>query len=116
MMHNVGLRCADEDGSLAVLSPELTGVFCDVDFDDGPEAIWLLADRRLSAGGRQRADNARKVIFLQTMDGTAILGYAGLGMTAMGTEPADWMSAVLRGRNLPLEHSLRVLAEAMKQQ
>jgi hypothetical protein len=46
----------------------------------------------------------------------AILGYAGLGLTALGTEPADWMSAVLRGRNLPLEQSLAVLAEAMKKQ
>jgi hypothetical protein len=55
-------------------------------------------------------------MFLETTDGVAILGYAGLGATALGTEPADWMSAVLRGRNLPLEHSLNVLAEAMKQQ
>jgi hypothetical protein len=55
-------------------------------------------------------------MFLETTDGTAILGYAGLGTTALGTEPADWMSAVLRGRNLPLEPSLAVLAEALKKQ
>jgi hypothetical protein len=81
-----------------------------------PETIWLLADRRLSAPGRPARDNARKVMFLETIDGTAILGYAGLGATALGTEPADWMSAVLRGRNLPLEQSLAVLAEALKKQ
>lgn len=56
------------------------------------------------------------MMFLETTDGTAILGYAGLGATSRGTEPADWMSAVLRGRNLPLEQSLGVVAEAMKQQ
>ena len=40
----------------------------------------------------------------------------GLERQIRGTEPADWMSAVLRGRNLPLEQSLAVLAEAMKSQ
>jgi hypothetical protein len=83
---------------------------------NGPESIWLLADRRLSSNGRTMKDDARKVMFLETTDGVAILGYAGLGATALGTEPADWMSAVLRGRNLPLEQSLNVLAEAMKKQ
>lgn len=56
------------------------------------------------------------MIFLETTDGVAILGYAGLGATARGTEPADWMSAVLRGRNLPLEQSLGELAGAMQRQ
>jgi hypothetical protein len=83
---------------------------------NGPESIWLLADRRLSYKGRPPKDDARKVMFLETTDGVAILGYAGLGATARGTEPADWMSAVLRGRNLPLEQSLGVMAEAMKKQ
>jgi len=83
---------------------------------NGPESIWLLADRRLSAKGRAFRDDARKTMFLETTDGVAILGCAGLGATARGTEPADWMSAVLRGRNLPLERSLDVLAEAMRTQ
>ncbi len=83
---------------------------------NGPESIWLLADRRLSYKGRPLKDDAHKVMFLETTDGVAILGYAGLGATVLGTEPADWMSAVLRGRNLPLEQSLGVLAEAMKKQ
>ena len=83
---------------------------------NGPEAIWLLADRRLSFKGRPPKDDARKVMFLETNDGVAILGYAGLGATPHGTEPADWMSAVLRGRNLPLEQSLGVLASAIKRQ
>jgi hypothetical protein len=83
---------------------------------NGRETIWLLADRRLSAKGREPKDGARKVMFLETTDGVAILGYAGLGATALGTEPADWMSAVLRSRNLPLEQSLGILAEAMKKQ
>jgi hypothetical protein len=83
---------------------------------NGPDSIWLLADRRLSRGGRPLKDDACKIMFIETTDGVAILGYAGLGATACGTEPSDWMSAVLRGRNLPLEQSLGVLAEAMKQQ
>jgi hypothetical protein len=49
-------------------------------------------------------------MFLETADGVAILGYAGLGATALATEPAHWMRAVLRGRVLPLERSLEVLA------
>jgi hypothetical protein len=83
---------------------------------NGPESIWLVADRRLSNKGRPVKDDARKVMFLETTDGVAILGYAGLGATARGTEPADWMSAVLRGRNMPLEQSLGTLADAMKKQ
>jgi hypothetical protein len=84
---------------------------------NGPETIWVLADRRLSYNGRPPKDDARKVMFLETNDdGVAILGYAGLGATARGTEPADWMSAVLRGRNVPLEEALGKLADALKAQ
>jgi len=56
---------------------------------NGPETIWLLADRRLSFKDRPPKDDARKVMFLETTDGVAILGYAGLGVTGLGTEPAD---------------------------
>lgn len=80
------------------------------------ETIWLLADRRLSRRGQVVMDDARKVMTLETTDGIALLGYAGLGATALGTEPSDWMSNVLRGRNLPLEASLSVLANAVKAQ
>lgn len=83
---------------------------------NGPDTIWLLADRRLCSNGRPIKDDARKIMFLESDDGVAILGYAGLGATAVGTEPTDWMSSVLRGRNLSLEQSLGVLAEAMKKQ
>jgi hypothetical protein len=84
----------------------------------GPKTIWLLCDRRLSyGGGRPPKDDARKVMILETIDkGKAICGYSGLGKTARGSEPSDWMSAVLRGRNLPLEQSLGVLAQAMKRE
>jgi hypothetical protein len=83
-----------------------------------PETIWLLADRRLSRGNPPVPvkDDARKVMFLETDDGVAILGYAGLGSTDLGTEPVDWMNRVLRGRKLPLEQSLGVLADALKAQ
>lgn len=81
-----------------------------------PESIWLLVDRRLLVEGRPLKDDACKAMFLECTDGLAILGYAGLGATALGTEPSDWMSGVLRGRNLPLEQSLGVLAEAVRAQ
>jgi hypothetical protein len=80
------------------------------------ESIWMLADRRLSYRNRPPNEDGRKMMFLETTDGVAILGYAGLGATIKGTEPADWMSAVLRGRNLPLEQSLGELAGAMQRQ
>jgi hypothetical protein len=83
---------------------------------NGPETIWLLADRRLSLKNGTPRDDGCKVMFLETTDGVAILGYTGLGATRRGTQPADWMSGVLRGRNFPLEQSLDVLAEAMKRQ
>ncbi len=83
---------------------------------NGVGSIWMLADRRLSYRGRPPKDDARKIMLLSTKDATAILGYAGLGATALGTEPSDWMSAVLRGRNMPLEASLGAIADAMKRQ
>lgn len=79
----------------------------------GPQTIWALADRRLSRPSLLPFDNACKLMSLNTTDGEAILGYAGLGRTALGTEPSKWMSAVLRGQNLSMEDSLRVLANAV---
>lgn len=80
------------------------------------ESVWMLADRRLSCRACPPKEDGRKIMFLETTDGVAILGYAGLGATIKGTEPADWMSAVLRGRNFPLEQSLGELAGAMQRQ
>lgn len=76
----------------------------------------MLADRRLSYPDRDPIDDACKIMLLDTTDGIAILGYAGLGATVGGTQPAEWMSAVLRGRKLPLEQSLSVLTDAMQRQ
>jgi len=56
-------------------------------------------------------DDAVKVMDLETTDGRGLLAYAGLGATPGGTQPSDWMSAVLRGRGgLTFEHALGVLA------
>lgn len=82
----------------------------------GPNSVWTVADRRLTDRRRTLRDDARKIMFLETQDGVAILGYAGLGVTARGVEPADWMSAVLRGRNWPLEPSLGAIADALKRE
>jgi hypothetical protein len=83
---------------------------------NGPETLWLVADRRLSYENQLPKDDARKIMVLETTDGVAILGYAGLGATAAGVEPADWLSANLRGTNLLLERSLGLIADAMKDQ
>jgi hypothetical protein len=78
------------------------------------DTLWVLADRRLSYGGRlQPKDDAIKVMELSTGDGVGILAYAGLGATALGTQPSKWMSAVLRGRGgLTFEQALDVLSAA----
>jgi hypothetical protein len=82
----------------------------------GPESVWTVADRRLTDKGEVKREDARKIMFLETTDGVAILAYAGLGATVQRTEPADWMSRVLRGRNWPLEQSLVALADALKRE
>jgi len=83
---------------------------------NGPETIWALADRRLSYERQPPKDDARKIMCLETVDGVGFITYAGLGITALRTEPSDWVSAVLRGRNLTFEQSLVALAEAAKNQ
>jgi|SRR5579859_1090409 len=77
------------------------------------DSLWVVADRRLSYGGRRPVvDDAVKMTILETADGVGVLTYAGLGATAKGTEPSEWMSAVLRGRRgLKFEQSLGVLAD-----
>jgi hypothetical protein len=77
-------------------------------------AIFMVADCRLSAPGRKPFDSACKMMVLETSDGVALLGYAGLGSTAVGTQPSTWMSRVIRGVDVPLERALSVLAGAME--
>jgi hypothetical protein len=77
-----------------------------------PKTAWLLVDRRLSWPGRAPNDTAQKLISVETKDGQVLIGYCGLGETAQGTQPSDWMARTLRGVTLPLEQSLEVLREA----
>lgn len=79
-------------------------------------SIWLAADRRLSKPDGSSRDDAQKILCLETPDGITLVGYAGLGATARGIQPSDWMSKVLRGRNLPLEESLGTICRAMREQ
>jgi hypothetical protein len=83
---------------------------------NGPETIWFLADRRICWPARPPKDDAQKVVLLRAVDGLAILGYAGLGITALGTEPSEWMKSVLDKRGYPLEEALSVLASAMERE
>jgi hypothetical protein len=75
------------------------------------DTLWVVADRRLSYKGRPPKDDAVKVVSLETDDGIGVLAYAGLGATRSGTQPSDWMNAVLRGRGgLTFEQTLGALA------
>ena len=76
----------------------------------GSEAIWLLTDRRLTRDGQLASDEATKIVGLDTLEGRALLGYAGLGRTEALMQPSEWMANVLRGRNGTLEQLLGVLA------
>lgn len=80
----------------------------------GRNTVWLAADRRLTwSDGRPPVDDATKLLELNTIDGSGVLAYAGLGVTAGNTQPSDWMSNVLRGLGgITFEQSLLVLAEA----
>lgn len=78
------------------------------------DSLWVVTDRRLSYGGRRPpVDDAVKIMDLETTDGHGVLAYAGLGATPRGTQPSEWMSAVLRGRGgMTFEQTLGVLASA----
>lgn len=80
------------------------------------ESVWIVADRRLTYANGSYRDDAVKTMALDCVDASVILTYAGLGKTASGTEISDWMSAVFRGRNMPLENLLAVLTEALKRE
>jgi len=82
-----------------------------------PHSIWMLADRRLTdTRGRVVQDDAHKIANVEMSDGKALIGYAGLGKTISEVEPSSWISNVLRGRNLPLENALGVLAAAARRE
>ena len=79
-------------------------------------SIWLVADRRLSASGSPPIDDAIKATVVEVSDGQALIGYAGLGATANGNQPSQWVNNVLRGRHHPLEQMLDVVSNAMKRE
>jgi hypothetical protein len=79
---------------------------------NGKETAWLLADRRLSAHGHTPKEDAKKILRLDATDGSVQIGYCGLGSTSLGTEPAEWMNGVLRGRQASVESYLHLLAIA----
>lgn len=80
----------------------------------GREAIWLAADRRLSRNGKPVEEDATKVALLETTDGRAIFGYAGIGLTQRGVEPSDWLGAILRGRNCQLDDAMNFVKAAFE--
>ena len=79
-------------------------------------SLWVVADRRLSWRGRPPTDDAVKIACVETTDGIAIISYAGLGATALGSQPSDWIVRTLRGRRHSLEGALSALATAMQRE
>lgn len=79
-------------------------------------SLWMVADRRLSCGSQVVRDDAKKVLKICATDGSALVSYAGLGSTATGMEPSQWMSNTLRGRRLTMHESMSVLANATQDQ
>ena len=80
----------------------------------GDKSIWLMADTRLTAGdGSSFRDDGTKLLTLDTTDATCLIGYAGLGATAAGTQPSEWMARCLTGINVPLEHAVDTIARVM---
>jgi hypothetical protein len=78
----------------------------------GENSIWAMADRMLSFEGKTRTD-AIKLAEFQGDDGVAVIAYAGLGETAAGMQPSQWITNVLRGyKPIAIEQGLTVLAEA----
>ncbi len=75
--------------------------------------VLLAVDRRITFDSRAPIDDATKLMRLETTDGKALLGYCGLGRTAMGTEPSAWMSRCLNGLKGPLESLLYKLGTDM---
>lgn len=71
-----------------------------------------MADRRLTVANKVLRDDATKICCLDTLDGKAIIGYAGLGATARGMEPSEWVSNSLRGLHVTIEQALEVLVNA----
>lgn len=63
----------------------------------GRRSIWLLADRRPTYKGAPPKDDAIKIVGVDAKDWNALLAYSGLGKTAAGTEPSDWVVSVPRG-------------------
>lgn len=86
------------------------------------DSIWLVTDRRLSYQGRRPVDTAIKATIVEVTGGIALVGYAGLGATGLvpphglGNQPSQWVGNVLRGRHLPLEQMLEVIADAMQRE
>lgn len=75
--------------------------------------VCLMADRRITFGDGRTVDDAVKVFNYDATDGSAIFGYAGLGQTAGGTEPSEWMLRCLRNLAMPVETAVYMIYEAM---
>ncbi len=79
------------------------------------DTVWLVADRRIS-WDHKHSDHGVKVMTLETSDGVAILGYAGLGETPDGEQPSEWMSNLLYGFDMSMRDALWKLTHGVREQ
>ncbi|MBT8413956.1 MAG: hypothetical protein KJO30_06440 [Boseongicola sp.] len=61
------------------------------------DSVWLLTDHRLSAPGFAPVDTAVKATRLELSDGELLVGYAGIGLTPLGSQPSHWIASSFRG-------------------
>ena len=76
----------------------------------------MVADRRLSFGNGRTIEDAQKITTVETTDGVALIGYAGLGLTQGRTQPSHWLRNVLRGRNASMNASMEFIVNAMRKE
>jgi hypothetical protein len=79
------------------------------------KSVFLVVDHRISWSNRFE-DRGVKVATVKAVDGLALLGYAGLGETAKGTQPSTWMRNLLDGRMMTVEGCLAELAIGIEQE
>ena len=78
-------------------------------------SVFMVADHRISWSTRFD-DRGVKVATVRAVDGLALLGYAGLGETANGTQPSAWMRNLLNGRKLTVEGCIAEVAIGIEHQ
>ena len=83
----------------------------------GQSSVWLTVDQRLSSlNGPKRTDDGVKLLSFDGLDGAGLMGYAGLGKTARGMQPSEWMAGMLRGHKMTVQSAVNLVARGVSEQ